>query len=207
MGEFQLHFCSTPEDYTKMFEVPCGSCMVLNPKGYMHDLWHYIKDTFNLYPSAWYHYEPHSRGVWLEEDGKLVARAMVYREDANVDVWPLFNDIKAISFGYGNKLEDMLSKKHKRLKGPIPTITIFDMPGIDTGLPLEGVVCPLPHCDAHRKDFSVTYDISAKIFTFYPDHLAPDHAYKIEATYNHNGFIRSREVIGAEKREGLAYEG
>ena len=206
MVEHILHRCVTAEDYTRMFSVPCGSCMVLNPEGYGHDLWRAIKQEFNLYPSAWYHYEPHSRGVWLEEDGVPVARGMEFRNNANMDVWPFYGDVKAISFGYADLMEDMLGEG-KRLISGIPTITEFEVPGIDTGIKGEGVVCPLPHCDAHRKDFSVTYDKGTKVFTFFNNKFAPKKAFMIDQTYDHNGYLRSSEVLNKKKRKGFNYAG
>lgn len=204
MPDYVLHYCNSAEDYTRMFEVPCGSCMVLSPHGFGHHLWAKIKEEHNLYPSAWYHYTPHSMGAWLEEDGEPVARCMLYRFDLDKDVWPYFGDIKFVNTEHGRRLLKMMLAENKTLLPAhmlMPTPQKFTVPGIDSGDVVEGVVSPLPHCDAQAKDFSVTYDADTETFTFWPDRDAPKEAFKIRMTYSHDGYLRAEEVTRKQNRK------
>lgn len=196
-----INICTTPEDYTKMFSVQCGSCMVLGPKGWGNmGLWHEIKDTYNLYPASWYHYTGYSRGVFIELDGIPIARCMNYRVEKDED-FQCFSDIKSTSYGASalihNVMMDVLGLVPLNERYAVNTQWDFVVPGIECS---EGIVCPLPHCDMNAKDFSVTFNEETKEFHFYPDDEAPEHAFHIASTYDHDGYLNAVEVLAKRSR-------
>lgn len=203
-----LNICTKPEDYVKMFDVQCGSCMVLGPKGFTGRemrLWHEMKDKHNIHPASWYHFTPHSRGVFITIDGVPLARCMQYRDDLTKDEWPFFSDIKYTSYGARDLLYTIMNatecvyiqEKHTNTRD---TVQAFEVPGYESS---EGVVCPLPHCDFQTKDFSVTYDAERKVFKFWPDKDAPEDAVHIKSTYDHDGYLNSNFVLNGPKNKDL----
>lgn len=180
-----------------MFEVPVGTCMVIGSPMLAGDplVWRYIRDAFGLHPASWYHWQGYARGVWAEYKGMPIARCMQYRVNPKMG-WTHFGDIKAINW-YAHQIikEAMASLDLTHIRvGLVTTMNSYKVPGVEVNTLGLTTVCPLPHCDMQHKDFSVTYSDATKEFTFYNDKDAPKGAFKINSTYDHDGWLRVETV-------------
>lgn len=209
-----LYCAETPEDYTRMFSVPCGSCMVMphSDKAAFYDqkLWRPMLAKYGIHPAAWYHYTGYSRGMWLEVDGVPLARCMQYRsiegwnEDGTpkYEDWSMYGDIHHAS-GYSAYLLSQLAEQKLGLTSSfkmkinsVSTLNHFYVPALE----LDGeFYCPLAHSDFNEKDFWVAFlpagedpkNPGPPVFKFVPGHLGPDYKrfLHIRSTYDWMGYI------------------
>ena len=199
-GGLSIFEATEPQDYIRMFEVPCGSCMVLTPLflGSEMKVWHEMIKEHNIYPASWYHFTPHSRGVWMEYNGQPLARCMIYRLKRD-QPWTTFGDIKCANNGAARVLWELMAEELDFIydSNPVHTREPFNVPAYYHPR-MKTMLCPLPHCDNQEKDFSVVYNQEhtrgAYNFIFYPDDQAPDNAFKIKLTYDHHGYLMQEEV-------------
>lgn len=209
-----IYAADTPEDYTRMFSVPCGSCMVMptSPEATFggQKMWLPIMAKYGLHPAAWYHYTGYSQGVWLEVLGKPLARCMRYRaiecwnSDGSItyEPWSMVGDPHYASGLAADYLLRFMVEKLElqpamRLGiNKVSTLNGFDIPALE----LDGeYYCPLAHSDFNAKDFRVAFfpegtnpqAPGGPTFRFMPEHLGPNKKtfLRVHSTYDWDGYI------------------
>ena len=183
-----LKICKTPKDHVLLYDIAC-SCMSPKDRYYNTSLKRYLYDKKYLWPSIWYHYNPHTKGVFLQVAGRGVARTILVRSDIKKDFVEYYDNIYAESGIYSDIFREILNKKgFKPKRGYYTTIvnTVFKVPAIWVfGQP----VCPLPFHDCVSYGFGVHFDKEKNVFYFGPISKIPKPSKIIGDSYEYRGYL------------------
>lgn len=183
--------CNSSEDHVALYEVHALSCM--SPKQHEYSEYNTTLKTFlynkhGIWPSMWYHYNPHTKGVFLRVGKRGVARAILLRKDVNKEFKNYYPTIYAESGFYDRKFQTILQQEiglkpeydnvsiQNRFK--VPAILLFSIP-----------ICPLPFHDCITGCYSCYYNKNEKVFYFGPKNSLPSTANTIRDPYNYCGYI------------------
>ncbi len=188
-----LTFCRTPADYYTMFSCETGSCMTHDAQRYFPVGGKFLR--YGIMNAMWFHYNPHTQGVFLQdEDGTVLARNILLRDDVTKPFSQYFGDRQAVSPGAGMLMREILNDLGYEqygvgLWGGQLTITEpFEIPGYE----LDGkMYCPLPFHDSVDTDYFIAYDHERNVFEFGPIDAKPMDRRTISnhSTYDYNGFV------------------
>jgi hypothetical protein len=185
-----LVMCKTPEDYIEMYKAG-SSCMTVGTNGYGHlkSICTSIWDEQKLWPTIWYHYNPHTQGVYLKYKGRPDARCFLLTGEGRG--WHTSSGIYASTYECSGRLRRLLDQQGFKTipykygdpnSGGKEKITQeFRVPGV---LHLDKYYGAVPNCDDIVKPFCVSFDPVTKDFVFGPK---GDH--QISNTYNYGGWI------------------
>lgn len=154
--------CDTPKDHIALYKI-AYSCM--SPKSNYSATWlkTYLYKNHGLWPSMWYHYNPHTKGIFLQFGNKGVSRAILIRQNINAPFREYWRSIYSESLIYNKMFVDVLHKKGFRSRSSnidvtcyfkVPAIQVFDKP-----------ICPLPFHDCIRS-LSCRFDKKENVFYF-----------------------------------------
>lgn len=187
--------CEKPEDYIKMYRTKCYSCVGVVPASQNHHgpatgkFWHSLLEEQNVWPTVWYHYNPHTQGVFSVRGDEPVARAFILKDAKGVDIG--FGGVYAINDAERQALMAYLTQDRKLKNNTRLSLTAsFKVPGIKSS---KGYVCPMPHCDDIAKGFKVAFDKETQEFIFNPPKEMK--SIIIQDTYRHNGYINEKEIL------------
>lgn len=204
VAPLRLVFCEKPEDYYTMYKTKNGSCMTVGSSYYgewSSKSWITIAEDTGMYPSAWYHYQPHAKGGYLLAGDTPVARFMVYRTDLTKDEWPCYGDIKYSNHAFYNEVVARLKALGKTaIPSSVDTLVDFRVPALYHELLGKGTVphCPLPFADSQRKDFSVAYDENTDEFVFGKSSLHKEWK-AVPDMYTWRGYIDGSKIFHIKK--------
>jgi hypothetical protein len=196
MSPPDIIICEKPEDYFRMFQVKASySCMYNDPNGKFNHhgesarvLWEELKKV-GMFPSLWYHYNPHMVGVFSVVNGTPRARSFLIRPDLSKDE-VFHSGLYSETPSHAAQLENELRKRgYKRGGFGHPITQNFRVPGVDSS---AGIVCPLPHCDDVKKPMYVRYHKDSKEFEFSGQETKG--FVSISSTYDHAGYVKASRV-------------
>jgi hypothetical protein len=150
-----LRVAKTPEEFTEMYRA-CNSCMDITPRNCTKEAWRMYNRT-GLWLSSAYAYMPGVIGYFVEDDGRLMARAIVVGNKFN----SLYadNDESQVYL-----LRQLYALGHKYEPGLLGHFEDFEMPAVR--LPTAGQMdyyCFIPKYD-FRAFFVISFDVVRKKF-------------------------------------------
>ena len=185
--------CKSLKDHVTLYEVHAFSCM--SPKNgdnedyddeYTTDLKTYLYKKYGLWPSMWYHYNPHTKGAFLRVGGRGVARTILLREDTKQEFDKYYRSIYAESWFYRDKFEDCLKRKGLRSLNSISINTAFTVPAIKI---FKIPICPIPFHDCISRGHWCHFDSKKNVFHFGPQNQIPSPSKVVGSPYTYNGYM------------------
>jgi len=189
-----LTFCRNPSDYFQMFSCEAGSCMTHEANSHFPVAREFMRR--GIMCGNWFHYNPHTLGVFLEEDGEVMARAILLRDDVTKPFAQMYHDVHGVSQGAKHLLRDLLQDigyttyqgSDGLYRGQLTISEHFEIPGHE----LRGVqYSPMAFHDSVSTDYWVAYDAERKVFEYGPLETIPNNRRTISehSTYTYNGFL------------------
>lgn len=185
----ELVLCKTLQDYSDLYtKVHAYSCM--SPISTYRDtkLKRYIYRKHNLWPSMWYYYNPHTKGVFLKVKGRRVARAILLRTNSK-GKFTRCHSVYAESVVYRSLLIEILQSKGIEIGSLISINTTFKVPAIKI---LRKSVCSLPFHDCVSGTYGCFYNKKEDAFYFGPINKLPKECQRLENSYYYNGYLDSQ---------------
>ena len=185
--------CSTLKDHSELYtKVHAQSCMSPGASGYNNWLKSCLHRNYGLWPSMWYYYNPHTKGVWLEVSGRKVARTILLRRNTK-GKFNKFYSVYAESRIYEDLFVEQLSRAgldyNDDCEAPIIIQKVFKIPAIRI---FEEPICPLPFHDCIDDNYYVYFNKEENVFYFGPKRDLPSSAEPIYDPYDYNGYIDSQ---------------
>lgn len=187
-GLTDIVVCDTPEDHVTLYEVHAYSCM--SPKGrgeYSSWLKTYLYKNHKLWPSMWYHYNPHTKGIFLQFGNRGVARAILIRQNIKKPFKEYYRNIYAESSMYRSMFVNILRKKKISQRweyGGVALTSTFKVPAIQV---FSKPICPLPFYDCMGSPISCKFNKKDNTFSFGPYGKFTN----LNGPYHYKGYIDS----------------
>lgn len=163
----ELIFCQTPEDYVDMFSVNAFTCMTHNSTHMSQVAKDILRDT-GYFSSMWFHFNPHTQGVYIRKNGKAVARAMIVRSETNEN-FRHYTNIIASTNEFRASIEGLLRQAgYVCNNGDYYQVSIkekFSVPAFEYK---NKKYCPLPFHDSVKSNYAIVWNEGANAFEFSP---------------------------------------
>ena len=183
--------CNSPKDHVTLYEVHALSCMSPKQTSYQEyntNLKTFLYKKHKLWPSMWYHYNPHTKGIFLRMGKRGVARTILLRQNVKGKFNCYYRNIYAESFFYKDKFKLML-ENNEGLSSRIQTISITNVFKVPAILLFSIPICPLPFHDCVNYEYYCYFNKTEKVFYFGPKDSLPSTAKCVGSSYAYNGYI------------------
>lgn len=155
-----LHYAEKPEDYLTMYGSGPTSCMTMH--GTFSDRRWASLLKHNVHPTSFYAYHPNIKGVYIQKNGKILARTLLIKRKK--DTW-VFTRLYCLSsqiretfikcLNDANIFKANNRSSHKKCE--------FDIPGVFLKS-YETYVCPVPYFDINFGTITINFNEKTKIF-------------------------------------------
>jgi hypothetical protein len=201
----ELIYANTPSDYTEMFSCDAKTCMSPGSNHYSD----VAKELTKLgrSPAEWFHYNPHTQGVYMRKEGTVVARGMLVRTDTTKP-FKTFTNIVGSTPEFGKQLATLIKQAGYTsisgggdfyYYGTVDITTAFEVPAIEHK---KKKYCPLPFHDSVRATYCFYYDEDKDVFIYAPLSGAPKDKKSIRNTspYDFKGFASTDDIESRGKK-------
>jgi hypothetical protein len=185
----ELIYCNTPKDYIAMYTGGPDSCMAVKPGTESNRfMW-----SQGVHACSYYHYHPHTQGVYAKFKGKVAARTILYtKEDGKQYYGRVFHSNDKIHQRF---VESLVAAGHNALHpGVVPDKhrygrqAEFEIPAVE----YQGhYYCPLPYMDNLHEKCYMEWDSVNKKFKV---SQGPDTPKSNIVVTQQSGYINSNQL-------------
>jgi len=202
-----LKYLESPEDAFQMYENGGPSSCMTTRQEYSRSWDHLVPEKL-FQPAMFYHYAHHTRGVWVERNGKCAARTILYDLDGCGD-WH-YSGVYSNNSEMESELLRLLRDEGVYSRAVfdedddcegdadyVYNMADFSIPGIwDENN--KDFVCPFPYVDMVVETMYVSFDIPTKTFKFSSGYTSSGTQLCSDDQRNTAGVLFAKHLVGKQ---------